>query len=77
MLRQRKEIKLFLLLFLFKVILWRIVSFLSMLVTIHIITGDTGLAGKVTLIVQVIQTIVHAFFEASWKEFASRDQLGK
>jgi uncharacterized membrane protein len=48
-----------------------------MLVTIHIITGDTGLAGKVTLIVQVIQTIVHAFFEASWKEFASRDQLGK
>ena len=43
-------------------------SFLMMSVTVHIVTGDISLAGKVTLIVQIVQTFAHAFFEYFWKE---------
>jgi len=53
---------------LFKVTIWRIVSVISMLLTMWIITGDLVESTGVTLIVQVIQTIVHAVFESQWEK---------
>ena len=54
--------------FISKVILWRLISILLMVVTIHLVTGDFNLAGKVTLAVQIVQTLAHAFFEVFWKD---------
>lgn len=56
------------LMFIFKVALWRLISILTMATTIHLVTGDLIFAGRVTLIVQVVQTAVHAFFEIFWKD---------
>ena len=53
---------------LFKVTIWRIVSVISMLLTMWIITGDLVESTGVTLVVQVIQTIVHAVFESQWEK---------
>ena len=53
---------------LFKVTVWRIVSVISMLLTMWIITGDLVESTGVTLVVQVIQTIVHAVFESQWEK---------
>lgn len=51
----------------YKVIAWRIVSIISMLMTLWILTGDIGKSTSVTIIVQIIQTMVHAVFETFWK----------
>ncbi len=53
---------------LFKVIVWRIVSVISMLLTMWIITGDLMESTGVTLVVQAIKTIVHAVFESQWEK---------
>lgn len=53
---------------LIKVLSWRFVSVLSMLMTMWILTGDLVKSTSVTLIVQVVQTIVHAIFEATWEK---------
>ena len=53
---------------LFKVIVWRIVSVVSMLLTLWIITGDLVESTGVTLMVQVVQTVAHAVFESQWKK---------
>jgi len=53
---------------LFKVIVWRFVSVVSMLLTLWVITGDLVESTGVTLVVQVIQTIVHAVFESRWEK---------
>jgi uncharacterized membrane protein len=51
-----------------KVLSWRLVSVMSMLMTMWIITGDLVKSTSVTLIVQVVQTIVHAIFEVAWEK---------
>ena len=53
---------------LFKVIVWRIVSVVSMLLTLWIITGDLVESTGVTLMVQVVQTVAHAVFESQWEK---------
>ena len=51
---------------LYKVLLWRFVSVLSMVATLWILTGDLIESTGVTLVVQVVQTLVHATFETWW-----------
>ena len=50
-----------------KVIAWRVVSTVSMLLITYLLTGDLAQSTGLTLIVQVIQTIVHAIFELIWE----------
>ena len=50
-----------------KVLAWRSVSILSMLLTMWVLTGDLAESTSLTLIVQVVQTMVHAVFERLWE----------
>ena len=50
-----------------KVLAWRAVSIVSMLLTMWILTGDLVESTSLTLIVQVVQTLVHAVFERLWE----------
>lgn len=50
-----------------KVLAWRAVSIVSMLLTMWVLTGDLVESTSLTLIVQVVQTIVHAIFERTWE----------
>ena len=52
---------------LWKVIVWRIVSVIGMLVTLWVITGDLVESTSVTVVVQIVQTFIHAIFESAWK----------
>ena len=54
------------LLFVLKVLVWRLISILLMIVSIHLVTGDMVMATRVTLFVQLVQTMAHAFFEKFW-----------
>ncbi len=56
----------------YKVISWRLVSIVSMLVTLWILTGDIGKSTGVTLIVQLVQTMVHGVFETLWERRSER-----
>jgi uncharacterized membrane protein len=38
----------------------------SMLLTVWVLTGDIAKSTGITIIVQVVQTIVHAAFETTW-----------
>ncbi len=51
----------------YKVITWRMISIISMLLTMWVLTGDIGKSTGVTAIVQIVQTMVHAVFESLWK----------
>jgi len=51
-----------------KVLAWRAVSIVSMLLTLWVLTGDLVQSTSVTITVQIIQTIVHAVFESVWRE---------
>ena len=51
-----------------KVLTWRFVSILSMLATMWVLTGDLVKSTSVTLIVQIVQTGVHAIFESIWRK---------
>mgnify|MGYP003662581617 CR=1 FL=1 len=53
-----------------KVVLWRIVSVISMLLTMWVLTGNIGKATGLTIIVQIIQTLVHATFEVWWRNYS-------
>lgn len=53
---------------LIKVISWRAVSVVSMLLTLWILTGDIQRSTSITIVVQIVQTIVHAFFEMTWSK---------
>ena len=53
----------------YKVVAWRLISIISMLLTLWFLTGDIGKSTGVTMIVQAIQTIVHAGFETFWRRF--------
>ena len=55
---------------LLKVIVWRIVSIITMLLTLWVLTGDLMESTAVTLVVQVVQTIAHAVFESQWEKVA-------
>ena len=50
-----------------KVLAWRAVSVMSMLLTMWALTGDLVESTSLTLIVQVVQTMVHAAFERLWE----------
>ena len=50
-----------------KVLAWRAVSVISMLLTMWVLTGDLVESTSLTLIVQVVQTMVHAVFERLWE----------
>lgn len=50
-----------------KVIIWRIVSVVGMLATLWVITGDLVESTSVTVVVQIVQTFIHAIFESVWK----------
>lgn len=52
-----------------KVLLWRLVSVISMVATLWILTGDIIESTSVTLVVQIIQTLVHAAFETWWEKY--------
>jgi uncharacterized membrane protein len=56
----------------YKVITWRIVSVISMLLTLWIMTGDLVASTGVTIIVQIVQTVVHAIFESTWSKVVER-----
>ena len=51
-----------------KVLAWRAVSIVSMLLTLWALTGNLVQSTSVTVVVQIIQTIVHAVFESLWRE---------
>lgn len=51
-----------------KVITWRLVSVTSMLATMWVLTGDLVTSTSVTLVVQIVQTAVHALFESLWEK---------
>ena len=51
---------------LYKVIVWRLVSVAAMLLTMWAITGNLVASTGVTLVVQLVQTLVHGVFEALW-----------
>ena len=50
-----------------KVLAWRAISVMSMLLTMWALTGDLVESTSLTLIVQVVQTMVHAVFERLWE----------
>lgn len=52
---------------LFKVVSWRIISVISMLVTMYMLTGNITKSTGITVIVQIVQMIVHAIFESMWE----------
>jgi uncharacterized membrane protein len=52
---------------LFKVISWRIISIISMLITMYVLTGNIAKSTGLTVIVQIVQMIVHAVFESAWE----------
>lgn len=52
---------------LYKVIAWRIISVITMILTLWALTGDIGKSTGVTVVVQIIQTFIHAIFEVAWK----------
>ena len=52
-----------------KVITWRLVSVTSMLATMWVLTGDLVTSTSVTLVVQIVQTAVHALFESLWEKY--------
>ena len=54
---------------LFKVILWRCISVISMLLTMWLLTGNIAEATGLTIVVQIIQTIVHGVFEILWEKY--------
>lgn len=54
-------------LFVLKILTWRIVSIIVMMSTIQLLTGSFAFAGKLTILVQFIQTIAHAIFEKLWR----------
>ena len=60
---------------LYKVIVWRMVSIVSMLLVTWALTGDIMQSTGLTLIVQVIQTIVHAIFESIWENNRCRMEV--
>jgi uncharacterized membrane protein len=49
-----------------KVFSWRLVSLISMLLTLWVLTGDFIESTSITVIVQIIQTMVHGLFEYTW-----------
>ena len=51
----------------YKVIAWRMVSIISMLLITWVLTGNLAQSTGLTLIVQAVQTIVHAIFESVWE----------
>ena len=51
----------------FKVVSWRIISVISMLVTMYVLTGNIAKSTGITVIVQIVQMIVHAIFESIWE----------
>jgi uncharacterized membrane protein len=51
-----------------KVLSWRAISIISMLITMWALTGDFGRSTSITVIVQIIQTVVHATFEMIWSK---------
>jgi len=53
---------------LYKVLSWRAVSVVSMLITMWALTGDFGRSTSITVVVQIIQTGVHAIFESLWSK---------
>jgi uncharacterized membrane protein len=57
-----------------KVIVWRAVSVVSMLLTMWMITGDLVKSTSVTIIVQIVQTVVHAIFESLWGKSRGRNE---
>ena len=54
-----------------KVLAWRAVSVVSMLLTMWVLTGDLVESTSLTLIVQVVQTMVHYGFERTWERLMS------
>jgi len=52
-----------------KVFSWRLVSLISMLLTLWVLTGDLIESTSVTIIVQIIQTMVHGSFEYIWDKY--------
>lgn len=62
------------LLFVSKILVWRLISILLMIVSIHLITGDAAMATKVTLFAQVVQTIAHAYFEKFWITLVEKEE---
>ena len=58
-----------------KVVSWRVISIVSMLITMWILTGDIQQSTGLTVIVQIVQMMVHAVFETMWeKRVASKEQ---
>ena len=51
----------------YKVIAWRMVSIVSMFLITWVLTGNLAQSTGLTLIVQAVQTIVHAIFESIWE----------
>ena len=49
-----------------KVLVWRVISITTMLLTIWIYTGSLFSATGITVLVQFVQTIVHGIFEFYW-----------
>ena len=60
-----------------KVIAWRLTSVISMLLTLWVITGDLVKSTGTTIIVQVIQTVVHAFFELAWENYRGKNETAQ
>ena len=54
-----------------KVLIWRLVSVIAMVATLWVLTGDIIESTSVTIIVQIVQTIVHAMFESWWANRAN------
>jgi len=53
---------------LYKVIAWRLVSIISMLLVVWLLTGKFIESVGFTIIVQIVQTIVHTIFELVWEK---------
>ena len=51
-----------------KVVSWRAVSVVSMLLTMWILTGDIQQSTGLTVIVQIVQMMVHGVFETIWEK---------
>ncbi|MBT3919274.1 MAG: DUF2061 domain-containing protein [Flavobacteriaceae bacterium] len=62
------------LLFVLKILVWRLISILLMIVSIHLITGNITMATKVTLFAQLVQTIAHAYFEKFWITLIKKEE---
>ena len=53
----------------YKVVSWRLVSIIGMFLTMYIVTGDITKSSGITIIVQIVQTVIHAIFEFLWSRF--------